>query len=184
MKKQLYFITYFRKVLSLIISAMILLNVFGIIIINNAEKIGASNKYAKDTITKCCNLTVIIPLKIVNSFFNMNTADNIAKQVPLRTTESEKKNQKDKNNKTFFQCAVFEDTSFFNAAGTGKNITQGALLNSYQDYISSSDVNSVILLSLLFVVLFGGNMILARGDTENITKKINNILKKEFVLYR
>ncbi len=180
MMKSIYFIIISKKVFSLIISLIILLNVFSVALINNIECIELSNKYAANTIIKCCNITVVLPIKIVTKFFKINISNEIVEQTPLHTSGTENKNQKNENNKMFFQCAVVEDVSFFNLAGTYKNLTQGALLNLYQNYINNGyNVIFMKMFLLLFVVMFSGNIILARGDTENfVENKINKNIKR------
>lgn len=165
-----------KKVASAIISVMILLNIFGVVLINNAENIEISNKYAANTITKYCNMAVMIPMKIVSSFFKINTSTDIGTTVPAQTSKQNKKSKKD-NGKNFYQSAVVEDEAsslqFF------KNLTEAGLVNSQYNYSNVSNTLFAVSIMLLFIVLFNGNMILARGDTEDIIikKNINKIVR-------
>lgn len=166
-----------KKIVSLIISAMILLNVFSVVLINNAESIESSNRYVSDTITKYCNIAVLIPMKIVSSFFKINTSSDIGATVPAKAANNNRKSKKD-NSKTFFQCAVFEDAN--SSIQFYKNLSQTSLIsieNVYNNKIN--EVLFVLSIMLLFVVLFSGNMILARGDTEDIIikKNINKLVR-------
>ncbi len=164
------FIPLFKKAASLIISFMILLNVFSVVLINNAENIELSNRYAKDTITKYCSIAVLLPMKIVSSFFKTNTSSSIGTPVPVQASNKSKKSKKD-NTKEFFQSAVVEDDvssiQFF------KNPSPAVLTNFQNNFNNKKDVLFVISFLLLFVVLFRGNMIFARGDTEDIIIKKN-----------
>lgn len=170
------FVLLSKKAASLIISFMILLNVFSVVIINNAENIEMSNKYAADTITKYCNIAVLLPIKIVTNFFKTNISNDIETATPIQTSNKDKKSKKD-NTKEFFQSAVVEDdvssTQFF------KNLMPADLIGFQNYYNNVKDVLFVISFLLLLVVLFRGNMIFARGDTEDIIikKNINKLVR-------
>ncbi len=155
---------------------MILLNVFSVVLINNVENIELSNRYARDTITKYCSIAVLLPMKIVSSFLKANTSSDIGTPIPVQSSNKEKKSKKD-NTKEFFQSAVVEDDisviQFF------KNLVPASLTDFISSYNNLNNVLFVISFLLLFVVLFRGTMIFARGDTEDIIikKNINKLVR-------
>lgn len=171
------FILLSKKLFALIISLMMLLNVFSVVLVNNVENIELSNKYAADTITKYCSIAVLIPIKVVNSFFKINTSFDIGTSVPPQTSNKNKKSKKD-NTKEIFQSAVIEDG--ISSVQFTKNLTYTNLISFQNTYNNDAkDILFVVSLMLLFIVLFRGNMILARGDTEDIIikKNINKLVR-------
>ncbi len=166
-----------RKVFSLVISVMILLNVFSVVLINNTENIEMSNRFATNVISKYCNMAVMIPMKIVSSFFKANISTDIGTKAPMQATNENKKSKKD-NQKEFFQSAVVEDENF--SFQFGKNLIPVATIDFQSIY--NNNLNNILFTIasiFLFVVLFSGSMILARGDTENIIikKNINKLVR-------
>ena len=163
-----------KKVFSLVISLMILSNIFSFTLINNINNVDISNNCATDTLTHYCNIVVSLPINIVSSFFKdkLNMDANFGYAKNHNSRETEKSNKKNEG-KSFFHFAVFEKD--FSKTQFSNSLTASVVINQDTSYIPVLSILSfVVSFMLIFIVSFKGSMILARGDTEdNIIKKIN-----------
>ena len=169
-----FFTISIKKVFSLVISLMILFNVFSFALIKNINNITISNNCATDTLAHYCNIAVSLPVNIVGNFFKdkLNTDANFGYTKNRNNRETESSNKKNKG-KSFFHFAVFEKD--FSKIQFSNSLTASVGINQDTSYIPVLSILSFIVsFMLIFIISFKGSMILARGDTEdNIIKKIN-----------
>ena len=83
MEKSLFLLPS-KKIISLILSVMIILNVFSVVLIYNAESIEESKNYTTDTIAKYCNIAVDIPMKLMSHFFKDDVSNSIGMLAPIK----------------------------------------------------------------------------------------------------
>ncbi|MBR4632881.1 MAG: hypothetical protein IKO48_06160 [Elusimicrobia bacterium] len=163
-----------KKVFPLVISLMILSNIFSFTIINNINDVDISNNCATNTLTHYCNIVVFLPINVVSSFFKdkLNLDVNFGYTKNRANREAEKSNKKNEG-KSFFHFAIFEKD--FSKIQFSNSLTASVGINQDTSYIPVLSILSfVVTFMLIFIVSFKGSMILARGDTEdNIIKKIN-----------
>lgn len=161
----------------MILSAFILANSFSLMFIKNADFVDLDGINTVSSISKYYNLMSLVPIKIVTEFLNldMDISNSIGTTTPVKNTE--KKNTTDNTNTDF----AFTSYSFTNLVQSYNKFIKCNLVGITEDYsLYFSNFSTIIcFLSILYIFIFKGNMILARGDTEN--NIIINKIEKKFV---
>ncbi|MBR4632420.1 MAG: hypothetical protein IKO48_03770 [Elusimicrobia bacterium] len=172
MEKSLFLLPS-KKIISLILSVMTILNVFSVVLIYNAESIEESKNYTTDTIAKYCNIAVDIPMKLMSHFFKDDVSNSIGMLAPIKNSDNGNKKQEKDGLNDLFQYAVANDN--ISSVNFVKSLFFPVLLPFYNVEISKHNCNIdvIVLEILLFIILFNGSIMLARGDTEDIINNTN-----------
>ncbi len=171
-----YYLFYHKKIFAIILSLAIAGNLISSYVLDDIKNADLSTSVytVSNTLSRYCNMVVDFPVVFVTEFLNSEQTSLKNKQQPIKS-DKKQNDKKNNRNKQIVSIVFTENISLL------KNIKDNIykiLSESIQLCNESIKIiNSTVFMFLLFLVLFKGTDMLARGETEDniLYLKINKI---------
>lgn len=166
----------YKKFFSMLLSVVILTNAFSFVSRENTDLFSVDDVYTVSSISKYYNLLSLLPIKIVSEFLSINVCDS--NSVGTKQTSNSKHKNSNKNKTTSTTDFAFNISSVTNFVCSYSKFVKYNLfgLTNNLNFSKICCELSMSCIVSMFVFVFSGCMVLARGDTEDniIINKIEN----------
>lgn len=177
-----YYLFYHKKIFAIILSLTIMGNLISFSVLDDIKgaDLNVSVSVVTNTVTQYCNMMVDLPIVFVTDFLNNEKSSLQNDQLPVKS-DKKQNDKKTEKNKQIVSIVFTENVNLFKNIKDSVDKNLSVSMQLCNENIKTT--NSIVYMFLLFLVLFNGTTVLARGETEDniMYKKINIMRKLRFV---